>query len=191
MLAGELSADSFGNPQNARVKRLIGARSVVVGQTMPFVFLFGRHSDAPSSGPSNEKQRGSAERKSESRAVVAERKETCCWRSLHVGRQYPNTFQRTVVRREGDALPRIGSVLHFLRKSDPNSALSAAFIAHSLIAVDHAALSGRTNWRHGPACAQVAETSAAQALLYKHCSHAPASARCATRLFAIVQALWR
>src|SRR5216684_1589229 len=128
----------------------------------------------PSSGPSNEKQRGSAERKSESRAVVAERKETCCWRSLHVGRQYPNTFQRTVVRREGDALPRIGSVLHFLRKSDPNSALS-----------------GRTNWRHGPACAQVAETSAAQALLYKHCSHAPASARCATRLFAIVQALWR
>src|SRR6266851_6458930 len=76
----------------------------------------------PSSGPSNEKQRGSAERKSESRAVVAERKETCCWRSLHVGRQYPNTFQRTVVRREGDALPRIGSVLHFLRKSDPNSA---------------------------------------------------------------------
>src|SRR6266851_3647454 len=46
----------------------------------------------------------------------------CCWRSLHVGRQYPNTFQRTVVRREGDVLPRIGSVLHFLRKSDPNSA---------------------------------------------------------------------
>src|SRR5216683_6463902 len=118
----ELSADSFGNPQNARVKRLIGARSVVVGRTMPFVFLFGRHSDAPSSGPSNEKQRGSAERKSESRAVVAERKETCCWRSLHVGRQYPNTFQRTVVRREGAVLPRIGSVLHFLRKSDPNSA---------------------------------------------------------------------
>jgi hypothetical protein len=50
------------NPQNARVKRLTGARSVVIGRIMPFLFLFRRHSEAPSSGRSNEKQRGSAER---------------------------------------------------------------------------------------------------------------------------------
>src|SRR5712692_7450401 len=90
---GELSADSFRNPQNARVKRLTGARPVVIGRTMPFLFLFRRHSGAPSSGPSNEKQRGSAERKSESRAVVAERKDTCCRRFLLVGCQYPKPFR--------------------------------------------------------------------------------------------------
>ena len=54
------SADSLRNSQNARVKGLTGARSVVIGRTRPFAFLFHRHSDAPSSGPPNEKQRVSA-----------------------------------------------------------------------------------------------------------------------------------
>src|SRR5216683_6639811 len=65
----------------------------------PFLFLFCPHSEAPSSGRSNEKQRGSAERKSERRAVVAERKDTCCWRSLHVGRNVPERFGRVFARR--------------------------------------------------------------------------------------------
>jgi hypothetical protein len=74
VLAGELSADSFCNPQNLRVKRLTGARSVVIGRTRPLLLLHS-HSDAPSSGPSNETQRGNAERKSEGQVVVAERKD--------------------------------------------------------------------------------------------------------------------
>jgi hypothetical protein len=57
------------NPRNSRAKRLMS--------------LAGRGSfrsssiATPSSGPSNEKQRVSAERKPESRAVVVERKDTC------------------------------------------------------------------------------------------------------------------
>jgi hypothetical protein len=92
LLTSELSADSFRNPQNAGVKRLTGARSVVIGRTKPLPFLFRRHSDAPSSSPSNEQQRRSAEQKSELRAVVAERKDTCGRRSLFVGCPYPRTF---------------------------------------------------------------------------------------------------
>ena len=106
LLASELSADGFCNPQNARVKRLTGARSVVIGRTRPVSFLFHRHSDAPSSGPSDEKQRGSSERKSESRAVVAERKDTCCRRFLFVGCQYPKPFRAAVARRPM-LIPRI------------------------------------------------------------------------------------
>ena len=55
----------------------------------------------PRSGPSNEKQRGSAEWKSESQAIVAERKETCCRRFLPVGCQYPKPFRADRRSQEG------------------------------------------------------------------------------------------
>jgi hypothetical protein len=50
-------------------------------------------SNAPSSGPSNEKQRVGTERKSGGRAVALERKNTCCRRLPPIGSQYPKRFR--------------------------------------------------------------------------------------------------
>src|SRR6266480_6452604 len=55
LLAGKLSADSFCNPQNARVERFACARAVVVGRMNAFPFLFRRHSNIPSSGAIGQK----------------------------------------------------------------------------------------------------------------------------------------
>jgi hypothetical protein len=55
LLAGKLSADSFCNPQNARVERFACARAVVVGWMNAFPFLFRRHSNIPSSGAIGQK----------------------------------------------------------------------------------------------------------------------------------------
>jgi hypothetical protein len=55
LLAGKLSADSFCNPQNARVERFACPRAVVVGRMNAFPFLFRRHSNIPSSGAIGQK----------------------------------------------------------------------------------------------------------------------------------------
>jgi hypothetical protein len=49
-LAGKLSAYGLGNPQNARIERLTGARSVIVRGVKSLSFVFLRHSGAPSLG---------------------------------------------------------------------------------------------------------------------------------------------
>ena len=55
LLAGKLSADSFCNPQNARVERFACARAVVIGRMNALPFLFRRHSNIPSSGAIGQK----------------------------------------------------------------------------------------------------------------------------------------
>jgi hypothetical protein len=65
LLAGKLSADSFCNPQNARVERFACARAVVVGRMNDLPFLFRRHSNIPSSGSIGSEQQENSGRKQE------------------------------------------------------------------------------------------------------------------------------
>jgi hypothetical protein len=60
-LAGKLSAYGLGNPQNARIERLTGARSVIVRGPKSLSFVFLRHSGAPSLGSNGKEATGTRE----------------------------------------------------------------------------------------------------------------------------------